>query len=375
MSLEIKKYDWVDALRGYAILLVMMIHTSQLFIETSFINLISRNGDLGVTMFFIVSSFTLFNSYKNRLLIDGENTNKFFFIRRFFRIAPIYYIAIVFYILVGVFYHSKWIPPLDTIKIISNFLFLNGLYLPAINYIPPGGWSVGAEMFFYLTIPFLFSKIRNTRNAFMFLLSAITISFVIQIILYFFISNFTTYSWIELRGWEFYFWFPNQFPVFCFGILLFYIINSNKIRYKEWMLFVSIALIMFLNIINYQLNFPEFLIQREYLFSISFCMFAFSLSKTKYKILITPLKKLGQVSFSAYLIHFIVIDICWKLFKRFLSLENINADYQFILMFILVVINTFIISKLTYRFIEKKGISVGEDLIEKNKISKLELVN
>ena len=93
MKQEIKKYDWVDAMRGYAILLVMMIHTSQVFLGNLFhLSPITQIGDLGVTMFFIASSYTLFNSYKNRSIVDGEKASLFFFIRRFFRIAPLYYV-------------------------------------------------------------------------------------------------------------------------------------------------------------------------------------------------------------------------------------------------------------------------------------------
>ncbi|TSJ38599.1 acyltransferase family protein [Mucilaginibacter corticis] len=62
MNLGIKKYDWVDALRGYAILMVMMVHTGQLFAGSSFhLTGLTYLGDLGVPLFFITSCFTLFN--------------------------------------------------------------------------------------------------------------------------------------------------------------------------------------------------------------------------------------------------------------------------------------------------------------------------
>jgi peptidoglycan/LPS O-acetylase OafA/YrhL len=371
MKQEIKKYDWVDALRGYAILMVMMIHTSQLFLGDSFhLNMITRLGDLGVTMFFIASSFTLFNSYKNRSIVDGKYAVYFFFVRRFFRIAPLYYLSGVFYIMIGIFYHSMWIqPPIDLIKIIANFTFLNGVYLPAINYIPLGGWSVGVEMLFYLTIPFLFSRIKNIHTSLKYIIISILFSFGIQLILYFTITNFTGDSWISLRGWYLYFWFPNQFPVFCFGIFLFFFIQI-KIIYKEWMLAIALILFVLLSLVNFEITFPRFLIQREYLYSIVFCIFAFTISKTKFTFMVKPINKLGQVSFSAYLMHFIVIEIVWKLFKLLFK-KSINNDINFIIVFVFVVILTFYLSKMTYKF-ERFGISIGELLIErkKNKRSK-----
>jgi len=367
-NLEIKKYDWVDSLRGYAILLVIMIHTSQMFLDSTFhLNGITRIGDLGVTMFFIVSSFTLFNSYKNRETVDGDFASKFFFIRRFFRIAPLYYLATIFYVLIGVFYRSAWfLTPVDPIKVLANITFMNGIYLPGISYIPPGGWSVGVEMLFYLTIPFLFSKIKTTRKASFFVVYAIICSFLIQISAYYIVTNFTHYSWLALRSWELYFWLPNQFPVFCFGIFLFFIIKSDKVKYKEWMLLLSLLLIAGLNFIHYQLTFPWFLIQREYLYSIAFTLFAFSVAKTKFSFIIRPVNRLGKVSFSMYLIHFIVIEIVWKLF-RIVFKDGVNSDLNFIILYVLVVFCTYFMSKITYRFIEKAGISTAESLIEKIK--------
>ena len=67
-----EKYDWINALRGYAILLVILVHSSQYFFVSGFINKICQRGDLGVQLFFILSSFTLFNSYSNRKSEDKK---------------------------------------------------------------------------------------------------------------------------------------------------------------------------------------------------------------------------------------------------------------------------------------------------------------
>ncbi|TSJ38600.1 acyltransferase [Mucilaginibacter corticis] len=293
--------------------------------------------------------------------------------RRFFRIAPLYYLAGLFYILVVVFnnyvsFQSKWYPiiHLSPIKLIANFTFLNGIYLPAIDYLPPGGWSVGDEMLFYLAIPLLFSKITSLKKAFLILTGSIIVSFIVQTLLYFFIIKYTHYSWVTVRGWQFYFWLPNQFPVFCFGILLFFIISSDKIKYKEWMICLSIVLIVLLSFYNYQLTFPKVLIQREYLYSAAFCFFAFSLSKTKLRFLVSPVNKFGKVSFSMYLIHFVVIDVIWQAFKLIFH-DGVNSDINFIIVYGLTIFITYLISQITYRYIERKGISKGETYIEKIK--------
>ena len=98
-----EKYNWVSALRGYAVLLVLLIHASQYLSTSNFTKNICNNGDLGVQFFFILSSFTLFTSYSKRKLVEGEFVNRNFFIRRFFRIAPYYYIAGSVYIIYQLF--------------------------------------------------------------------------------------------------------------------------------------------------------------------------------------------------------------------------------------------------------------------------------
>lgn len=306
MKQELKKYDWIDAVRGYAILLVIMIHTSLLFVgnESFHLERLTKIGDLGVTLFFIASSFTLFNSYEKRSIVDAQNTRLFFYIRRFFRIAPLYYVAGAFYIMLAHFFHTMWLSaPIEPLKVFSCFTFTNGLYLPAISYVPPGSWSIGVEMLFYLILPFLYSKIDNIKKAFWVFIFSVICSFLLQTILWFIIENFTSYAWGSLRTYELYLWFPNQFPVFCSGILLFFIVRKKMI-YKEWILIFSIFLIITLSLFDYNVEFPYFFIQREYLYSVAFIIFAFSLSNTSFKFMIKPINKLGKVSFCAYLFHF-----------------------------------------------------------------------
>ena len=59
------------------------------------------------------------------------------------------------------------------VKILANVFFLNGIYVPAILYLPPGVWSIGDEMMFYVAIPFLFAMIRNLQAATFLVIAAI----------------------------------------------------------------------------------------------------------------------------------------------------------------------------------------------------------
>ena len=82
------RFDYIDALRGYAIALVMIAHCTFLFndvpksVATSFLGY----GGRGVQLFFIASAITLMMSWKRHH--DGAGP---FYVRRIFRIAPMWY--------------------------------------------------------------------------------------------------------------------------------------------------------------------------------------------------------------------------------------------------------------------------------------------
>lgn len=98
------RYDYIDALRGIAILGVIMAHVAMFTVNptTSIIYRLTGEGQRGVQLFYIVSAMTLFlslqsNNYTGKL----KDTIKYF-IRRFFRIAPLFY-TLIFLIIIFTF--------------------------------------------------------------------------------------------------------------------------------------------------------------------------------------------------------------------------------------------------------------------------------
>lgn len=339
-----------------------MVHTGQHFADSDFLKNLTVKGANGVQLFFILSAFTLFNSYEKRFDSDGESRNIFFFIRRVFRIAPLYTISAIFYTLVEVCingFHSVayW-------KVIVNIIYLNGIILPAINYIPPGGWSIGTEMLFYLLIPTLFKLIKTFKGAFYFLLITILLSNIINFADKFLIEKFTNHDYNSLRSWSLYFWLPNQLPVFAFGIFLY----KGFTRFGEWnklssfFLVLSILLFFILSQFKFSLEYPYYFFQEEYAFSIIFCLFILGIKNFKFEGIFSKLLlKIGQYSFSMYLSHFIVINIFVYYFK---SLNLNTGDFYYSIIYILIVSVTFLISSFLFRF-EKIGIRYGNNLIKR----------
>jgi peptidoglycan/LPS O-acetylase OafA/YrhL len=98
-TLEIKKLDYIDAVRGVAVLLVILVHTLT-FLDRGGLNSIFRigveQGRMGVQLFYMASAFTLFYSLAYRSKEESFSSVKFF-IRRFFRIAPMFLLYFTHY--------------------------------------------------------------------------------------------------------------------------------------------------------------------------------------------------------------------------------------------------------------------------------------
>src|SRR5690242_3285681 len=104
------KLRYVDALRGIAIMGVLMVHCGQFGTNDfpSFLENIVVNGAMGVQLFFVASAFTIFLSYGNRYGKE-TNANVNFLIRRVFRIAPMYYFGIIYFLWQDGFGSRYWL--------------------------------------------------------------------------------------------------------------------------------------------------------------------------------------------------------------------------------------------------------------------------
>ena len=88
--MQARRLLYIDALRGFAILGVIVVHVAGAFPAPSHVlNVILANGGRGVQLFFVVSAFTLFHSLDSKTA--GAAGLFRFFVRRYFRVAPLYY--------------------------------------------------------------------------------------------------------------------------------------------------------------------------------------------------------------------------------------------------------------------------------------------
>lgn len=151
-----RKLDFIDRARGIAILMVIAVHYAQAFASTA-IHRGAMAGQFGVQLFFIASAFTLCHSADHRR--DERHRLRNFYLRRYFRIAPLYYLGIVLY--AAIFAGEPRAAAYTPFNVAANVLFVHGLVPSANNIIVPGGWTIGAEMLFYLAFPALYLGVRR----------------------------------------------------------------------------------------------------------------------------------------------------------------------------------------------------------------------
>jgi peptidoglycan/LPS O-acetylase OafA/YrhL len=135
------KFPVIDAIRGWAIFLVIIAHTGGMFKLMPWpLKKMTNMGWFGVQLFFLASGFTLLLSWHRQIANWREKVIKFF-IRRFFRIAPMYYFGALLYFLIR--------PPekFDLGQLAINLAFLNSwspIHMSTVNegwQVVPGGWS------------------------------------------------------------------------------------------------------------------------------------------------------------------------------------------------------------------------------------------
>lgn len=346
---------YIDAVRGYAILGVIMIH-SQGYVQSNniYLSAFANKGKYGVQLFFIVSAFTLFLSQQRRGKIEKKN----FFIRRFFRIAPMYYLGIIFYLFLfkdvsnvynsNLKYCGEYI--ISEINILSNFIFLNSIAPHWCSTIVPGGATISVEMIFYLMVPFLFSKIKTLDSAVKFLLGSIFFNFILSITL----NKILIIECNELKDLFIYRYFFNQLPVFTLGIIAYLIIVKQDFKLNN-----NTLLFLFVFVFVYFVW--NMVITKFHLASFSAFLFLLVLSKTNSKLLVNDIIAfVGKISYSAYIVHFIVIYYLDMVLIRF------NFSFSFIPFFITSLLLTIFIANIFRHLIETKFIKLGKKILKKN---------
>jgi peptidoglycan/LPS O-acetylase OafA/YrhL len=360
-----RKLNYIDSLRGIAVLGVILAHIGTVFL-TGVSHTIAGYGTKGVQLFFFISAFTLFLSANRRT--NGENHPTInFFIRRIFRIAPMYYIGILFYALVKSYIEHN---PIQTNGILLNLTFVHGFSPYYINNIVPGGWTIGVEMLFYLLVPFLVSVITSFEKSIVFLIVTLAIRDIFQVIL------MHNPFHVPDKLWEAYlYWFlPNQLPNFAFGIIFYFLTVQawqKSIFMADFKFFLKCTMVLLVLFLIDKFYFRVQIFNADFAFEIIFLATALLLNSFSLKFIVNKFTELvGRLSFSMYLIHFEVLDLIKKNYS--IVIKQHDGLFTWLCLYLAVVALTMIFSYLTYKFIELTAQNVGKKIIKKLEVRALE---
>lgn len=287
----------IDGMRVFAILAVVLIHTTTRELEASSFNIqgytltffLNQASRFAVPLFFMISGFVLELSYR-------FNENYLTYLKK--RLSRIFLPYLVWS---GIYYF--FIYKQHTISFFQTLLSGNASY--QLYFIP-------TLLIFYIVFPFIHAQYKFIANK-----RVLVILSIIQLALLF--SNY----------------YINPFPIFyplAIALLNYYVFiigmvaanhNENILKIiKKWKLILTFLLIIFAFVVSFQGKIL-YLITHNYLFFysqwrpsvliytflVAAVLYAFLDKKYKYEKVI---KILSHLSFFVFFIHVIILEVIWN---------------------------------------------------------------
>lgn len=347
-----EKYEELDSIRGIAALLVVFEHIPNW--NGSFFNfVIFRNGYLMVELFFVLSGFVIFNAYANNIK-TGKDLLRFQFLR-FGRLYPVHlFFLLIFFGVECMKYifstqYGISSPNSTPFSINNHNTFTAHLFLAqALGIIEHVGsfnspsWSISAEFYTYLLFAFIILNLYRWRI------------FAFAMVLVF---SFIFRSMPELSRFSY---LHTCLLGFSSGCLVSVLISRHKFKLPSFApLIPIISLLFFLSLFPVGQLYPLiFVISAGLIYTLVKSKDGF-IKKT---LRLGIFKQLGEISYSIYMSHFLILWIVNQFIRVVLKRPEtvINGESfphlainETIIAYAFVISATLLTSMLTYKFIEK----------------------
>jgi len=288
----------MEGTRGFAVFLVFLVHYTTLIkpwiagqplflaIATS----LRQIGNTGVDLFFVLSGYLIYGS-----LISRPQKFNQFIRRRLLRIYPAFIMVFVVYLILSLLFpaESKIPSPLSrgVLYIAENFFLLPGIF--PIDPMITVAWSLSYEMFYYLTIPLVIGLFRlETRSS----VSRVAFFATGAMLIIFYCGAYGGHV---------------RLVMFISGILLYEAVNSQRVRTPSSVV-GSLALAIGLLAILLPNRGTGIVALKGGILFVTFpvfCMACFGKPAASLPRVFswTPMRWLGNMSFSYYLLHGLVL--------------------------------------------------------------------
>lgn len=341
----------LDYLRGLTAFGIMVYHYySWTFGELKANSFLGRIGIYGVVIFYVLSGQALGRTYKLDIDILKGNLRAFY-TKRFFRIFPLLWVATFLSIAI-----SKRIP--NFLDVFLNITGLFGLVRWDV-YFATGAWSIGNELTFYLTFPFIVLLANKNRTG----LAVFTLT---TALVYCYFSFYVLNPNVTLSSqWVVYTNPLNQFAFFLAGTLIGVFGQPTRVKTA---LSVALGLIGLIVFSLYPMNADATGLvtgASRIVFS-SACLlicYSFYSYRRAPKLIDKPLASLGRFSYSLYLLHPLIYAIV-KFTLSFLAKIGFALPLFYLLLVALPV--SLVVSYLSYEYFEKYFIGQKRDSLQVN---------
>ncbi len=360
------RLDFLDVLRFFAILYVVISHLvlipqPNLAIPDWIAPFLINGGDAGVSLFFVLSAFSL--SYSMNARVNESSPTRSFYIRRFFRIAPLFYFLMVLYwIRDAAVFHV--LHPVSEVLVNASLLF--NLVPSCITGFVWASWTIGVIALLYLIFPFIHRYVRNLYGALGLFVASVLMAWGWS----YFVKNFgvsTGYLTPDDISFVWGFGFLQHLPVFVCGVVVYhlffdYLIKMNQKSRQLYGIILIIAFILFYGVLLTE-SMQNILWGKKILHGICFSLLVMGLGLKPFDFLVNSRTAyLGKISYSMYLFHPLLIFTIIPVYRWIYNTVPTNlAGYLTSLLIILVILAP--ISMISYRYIERTGMALGEKII------------
>lgn len=360
----------LDALRGLAALLIFYFHFTALYPAGQVTEFAAWNHvvlnyfAMGVPLFYALSGVSLYIGYFGRNSEPGFVPD--FYVRRLCRIAPLFYTAALAWFLI--FYSRGATPSFN--KTASTLSFLFNLMPGYHESLVAAGWSVGVEMLFYAVFPIIIAIAVSIHSSLVLLIFMCVVAVVSHNYL---LASFpdSTYSGLSVLV---------QGQYFACGILTYFLADrwlhkkthfGNAAKLMPPAAAISVFITSGIIVSNW---FAASAIGRDpgtarivWVLPIMLLIFTACIIRPSQRWLM-PFAKLGEWSFSLYLLHPLVLYFVFEPLRK-IQIDGSPTPQKFLQHLITCLVILITVSAVTYRWIENPGIDLGRRLARRAKTS------
>lgn len=327
-----KKLKSVDIIKGIGMIMIIITHNRHFIMQNmsvawSLINF----GQMGCQLFFFVSGFSLCYSWEHRKASRHKSLH--FLLRRYLRLAPGFLLFLIVNLLLNLLlidllhFPAGFIVKREPLAILTNVLFLHGLFPEYINEVFPGGWYIGTAFLLYAAFPLLYTLFGKLRGIHPLCMSVIPVLLLLlNIVLQYLAAKLSGNKLPVGNNTFLYFFFPNQLPCFSLGILLFFKKEEKQLPFALSTtlsaIFTGICIYLFVNPPSYWI----FTVLPTIAGLCAYWLAASLICLEKKHPLDSPVSRFlascGQNSYGMYLCHTLV---CWYGMKALTYLITQNG--------------------------------------------------